>query len=204
MRQRYRSFIIQGLLVLLLATGLFINNLIEQKNRLSEEYSQYRAQTESIMVLAHSASTNVESQFLEQYAMERELTCLAMNIYFEAGMKSYDEKLAIATVTINRVKSGIYPNSICGVVWEKKPNAKKCQFSWTCDGKSDRIQHAGKYQQALNVAREVLLNNKKSNRIGQDVLHYHAYYVKPDWSQKMVRVASIGSHFFYKDRTRRG
>jgi spore germination cell wall hydrolase CwlJ-like protein len=154
-----------------------------------------------VMTLAHSAFANSEQNFLAQYEIEKEITCLAMNIYFESGNKSYEEKLAIATVTINRLNSPNYPKTICGVVWQKKPNAKKCQFTWTCDGKSDRITHSGKYIESLRIAKDVLINQKKSRYIDDGVLHYHANYIRPYWSYHMKRVASIGAHLFYREKT---
>lgn len=201
MRKRYYTNMVQFFVIVLMGIAFFINNQIQKYDRLAEEYNQYRLQTETVMTLAHSAFINSEKSFLAQYEMEKELTCLAMNIYFESGNKSYEEKLAIATVTLNRVNSPEFPKTICGVVWQKKPNAKKCQFAWTCDGKSDRIVNSGKYLEALRIAKDVLINQKKSRFIDDDVLHFHAYYIRPDWSYKMVKVAFIGSHLFYRERT---
>lgn len=201
MRNTYKTYLIQFGFILTLGIGLFINNLYQKYDHLEEEYAQYKLQTETVMTLAHSAFANSEQNFLAQYEMEKELTCLAMNIYFESGNKSYEEKLAIATVTVNRLNSPEFPKTICAVVWQKKPNTKKCQFSWTCDGKSDRIVNSGKYLESLRIARDVLLNQKKSRYIDDDVLHYHAYYIRPDWSRHMTRVAFIGAHLFYREKT---
>ena len=72
--------------------------------------------------------------------------CLAQNIYFEAGIESVAGKAAVARVTINRKASKKFPKTICDVVWQRK------QFSWTHDGKSDRIPSNGKATWAQSVA----------------------------------------------------
>ena len=78
---------------------------------------------------------------------EKELLCMAKNIFFEAAIESTAGKLAVAQVTLNRVNSKYYPNTVCGVVYEglhyttsnglQLPVRDRCQFSWYCDGKGD-------------------------------------------------------------------
>ena len=64
------------------------------------------------------------------------LVCLALNIYFEARNQPTSGQIAVAEVTLNRVASRNYPNTVCGVV--KQSNKNGCAFSWYCDGKSDK------------------------------------------------------------------
>ena len=49
-----------------------------------------------------------------------QLECMAKNIYFEAAIESTAGKMAVAQVTLNRVRSPYYPNSVCGVVKQGK------------------------------------------------------------------------------------
>jgi len=92
--------------------------------------------------------------------------CLAQNIYFEAGNQSLDGMAAVADVTLNRVKSSRYPDTICEVVKQglKHSNGamkrNMCQFSWYCDGKSDYI------------SRNIVLTKEWSNskKIAEDIL----------------------------------
>lgn len=123
---------------------------------------------------------------------------MAMNVYHEARSETYDGQLAVATVTINRVKSGRFPNTVCGVVWQK--NSRGCQFSWTCDGKSDMIRNTRAYRVATRIAEKVMIEGVRSNGFNRDVLFYHANYVNPSWaiSDKMIRFAQIDTHLFYK------
>ena len=77
------------------------------------------------------------------YGSERE--CLADNIYFEARNQGFAGWVAVAQVTLNRVRDDRFPNTICevvkqGLTYESGfPIRDKCQFSWYCDGKSDTI-----------------------------------------------------------------
>ncbi len=125
-------------------------------------------------------------------ANNRELKCLADNIYFEAGNQSTKGKLAVAAVTINRVKSPKFPKSVCSVVYQR--TNRVCQFSWVCEGKK-RVRSAQQYAESKKVAEKVLLSGANHGILGRNVLFYHADYVNPRWNLR--RVAKIGDHIFY-------
>lgn len=198
-KPNYQSYLVQFIFIIILAISLALYHKKQQFDEVSVEYTEYRENTETIVKYFDTAFDNLQSDQEKIIALEYELACLASNIYFESG-NSYQEKLAIATVTMNRVLSGRYPNNICAVVWEKRKGAKKCQFAWTCDGKSDAIVDNKKYLQALSIAKEVLIYDKRSSIITRDVMNFHANYIRPNWSYRMVRVASVGSHLFYRER----
>lgn len=125
-----------------------------------------------------------------------ETECLAKNIYFEAHTEPREGQLAVATVTMNRVQSHIFPKTVCGVVLDK--SSKGCQFSWVCDGKTDIIHDRREYMKSVELAEEVLLSNKRSRIISSDVLYYHADYVTPTWAKTMKLFGKIGAHIFYR------
>ena len=143
-----------------------------------------------------------------------QLQCLAQNIYFEAGNQSLEGMAAVADVTLNRVQEDRYPDTICGVVKQglKNPNGTmkrwKCQFSWYCDGKSDKIPNMPNnqtWQNAEFVAKAMLLEYSLTDTgdyfgITCGSTHYHATYVVPDWIEDrgMNRTKQIGAHIFYK------
>jgi spore germination cell wall hydrolase CwlJ-like protein len=164
--------------------------------QLQSEYQSYKIEQESKL--------REMNETLEQFAkiqkkvdfVNKETECLAKNIYFEAGSEPVEGKIAVAQVTKNRVKSGKFANTYCGVIYERHKN--KCQFSWTCDGRSDRINAPSLYRNALKIAQDFLLKNKKSAIIDKDVYFYHANYVQPNWSNDLSPVTTIGSHVFYK------
>ena len=63
---------------------------------------------------------------------DKQLDCLAKNIYHEAKGEPFEGKVAVAQVTINRAASGQFPSDICKVVYQKNVVYDKvlCQFSW--------------------------------------------------------------------------
>jgi N-acetylmuramoyl-L-alanine amidase len=138
-----------------------------------------------------TALRKIETQNIH-LANNRELKCLADNIYFEAGNQSTQGKLAVAAVTINRVKSPKFPKSVCSVVYQR--TKRVCQFSWVCEGKKT-VRSAQQYSESKKVAEKVLLSGANHGILGRNVLFYHADYVNPRWNLK--RVAKIGDHIFY-------
>ena len=128
--------------------------------------------------------------------IRNETECLAKNIYFESHTESREGQLAVATVTMNRVQSHIFPKTVCGVVLDQ--SSKGCQFSWVCDGKTDIIHNRRGYKASVELAEEVLLSNKRSSIITSDVLYYHADYVTPNWAKTMRMFGKIGAHLFYR------
>jgi spore germination cell wall hydrolase CwlJ-like protein len=128
---------------------------------------------------------------------ERQLACLARNIYYEAGSEPFEGKVAVAQVTLNRMESGKFPEDVCQVVYQKNVFYEKvvCQFSWYCDREATvRPIHKGNYDESMEAAKKVLLEGFRLPSI-KDALFYHADYVNPGW--KKERVAKIGRHIFY-------
>lgn len=127
--------------------------------------------------------------------------CLAEAIYFEARSEPWAGQVAVAQVVLNRVKNPTYPNSICGVVYQNKRWRNRCQFSFACDGKRDRIRDKSSYRKAQTIAREVIAGKHWLDKVG-DSTHYHATYVRPRWAPRMTRKGKIGQHIFF--RTKKG
>lgn len=123
-----------------------------------------------------------------------EIHCLALNVYHEARSEPDQGKFAVAQVTLNRVHSPRYPDSICKVVWQRG------QFSWTRDGRPDRPRNRRAWEHALWVATVAYAFNPLS-MVGH-ATHYHAVYVRPYWSRAHRRITRIGRHVFYERRTR--
>ena len=130
---------------------------------------------------------------------DNDLMCLACNIYHESGNQTLDGKVAVGAVTINRVKSIYYPNSICKVVWQDS------QFSWTNDGKHDRVPNKKWWSQAKDIAKGFMVATGKPHGAFKDptkcALFYHADYVSPYWSRdkRMKMTTQIENHIFYKN-----
>ena len=54
----------------------------------------------------------------------KELECLALNIYHEAKSEPLAGKFAVGIVTLNRSADSKFPNTVCGVVQQKKQISK--------------------------------------------------------------------------------
>lgn len=132
-----------------------------------------------------------------------ELKCLATAIYFEARGEPEEGQLAVAQVVLNRVKNPAYPNTICGVVYQNKTKRNRCQFSFACDGRADRITDKGAWARAEALARKSVEEQSEAflEEVGS-ATHYHATYVRPRWAGRMKQTDKIGRHIFYN--TRRG
>jgi N-acetylmuramoyl-L-alanine amidase len=132
--------------------------------------------------------------------IEKELECLAHNIYYEAGGESFEGKVAVAQVTIQRTESDKYPDTVCHVVNQKTSVASKiiCQFSWVCSPKKklDPVL----YKESKNIAQMVLLDGFRLTKI-RDALYFHASRTNPNWN--LTKVATIGGHVFYKPKSKR-
>ena len=135
-------------------------------------------------------------------AVQKEVTCLADNILFEAGFEPEEGQMAVALVTMNRVKSGNYADSVCGVVKQKTNGT--CQFSWWCEDKprvasiSRRLTDAQLrvYNSIRDLAMFVYLNDDKVEDITHGATYYHADYVNPSW-RHLKKTVKIGRHIFY-------
>lgn len=136
-------------------------------------------------------------------AVDRE--CLAKNIYFEAKNQSLTGQMAVGIVTLKRVESNRFPNTICGVVTQTRhthangfPVKHKCQFSWYCDGKKDTPINPESWELAQHVAGALLSKESSIADITNGADHYHADYINPPvWTSQMVKVARIENHIFY-------
>ena len=122
-------------------------------------------------VLSASAEANITVHDATQY-LDKQATCLAKNMYYEARSQGLAGQLAVSLVVLNRVKDKRYPNTICEVVeqgpvresWKTRgknvpdhernyfPIKNRCQFSWFCDGKSDDPKEPTTYGALYDMA----------------------------------------------------
>lgn len=125
---------------------------------------------------------------------DAEWDCLAQAVYFEARGESIKGQFAVAEVILNRVASPLYPRTVCRVVHQG--GSKGCQFSFTCDGRKDRIRDREAFAVAGKIARVML--DGAARTLTDGATHFHTKNVRPRWSHRMPRTASIGAHMFYR------
>ena len=149
------------------------------------------------------ASTSFAAEAKSQANDRKQMRCLALNVYFEARGEMAEGQLAVAMVTMNRVKSRHYPDSVCGVVWQRK------QFSWTHDGKSDRPTDRQAWTLAQKIARFAYqrygtLSDTTRNALDltKGALHYYAPHLTlPYWAKAHTVTREIGRHIFMTGRS---
>ena len=168
-----------------------------------------------ILVLCTAFSNKRVTYVPQPFEYQDEVKCLAQNIYFEARDQTTKGQIAVALVTINRVESSRFPNSICKVIYQAnkyksgKLKKHKCQFSWYCDGLSDVPRDRIAWKVSRTIAKAML------RRPGVSIKHfgkkwdmkdflngakyYHRIDVDPYWNSKMIKVLQIGDHVFWKD-----
>jgi spore germination cell wall hydrolase CwlJ-like protein len=119
--------------------------------------------------------------------------CLRKAIYFEARGESLKGQFAVAEVIMNRVDSAEYSNSVCGVVGQR--GGGSCQFSYVCDGASDKLREPGAADLAGRIAAVMLTGGTRGLTDG--ATYFHTRSVSPSWSRRFERTAAIGAHLFY-------
>lgn len=130
-------------------------------------------------------------------ASNRQFNCLAQAVYFEARSEPLTGQLAVAQVVLNRMDSPAYPDTVCGVVFQNERWRHRCQFSFACDGKSDRPRNLAAWQTAQQIA-QLAYDGDWPDVTGGST-HYHADYVQPDWRLAMEKTVRHGRHLFYRD-----
>jgi spore germination cell wall hydrolase CwlJ-like protein len=154
----------------------------------------YTAPTLSAEFINNATQKQVSLDFNKQ------VECLAKNIYYESAHESYEGKLAVAQVTMNRVNSPQYPKDICSVVYQKTTDQNLrtvCQFSWTCMVKELVVKDKYAWEESVMIAKRALTEPFLHDTIAEtNALYYHAVYVKPGWNKTKV-VKQIGNHIFY-------
>ncbi|HYA36751.1 MAG TPA: cell wall hydrolase [Candidatus Methylomirabilis sp.] len=129
----------------------------------------------------------------------RNLTCLALNVYFEARGEPVAGQYAVAEVTMNRVASGRYPDTVCGVVnqknWDPIRRRYVSAFSWT--ELTPMPEPSGEeWDRAWEIAEAVYYGPRAPAL--DNALLYHARHIKPSWARGRTPVARIGNHVFYR------
>lgn len=145
---------------------------------------------------------SVSSDFVGKPArdVQKQIQCMARNIYWEAASEPFEGKVAVAQVTMNRVASGKFAETVCGVVYQKNTVYDKvvCQFSWFCEANNvTKPVHPKQFQESEEVAKMVMLEGMRLPAL-KEAMYYHADYVDPKWRKE--KITQIGRHIFYKEK----
>lgn len=127
---------------------------------------------------------------------DQQVLCLAQNVYFESRGQPLAGQVAVAKVTLNRLEQG-YARTICGVV-KQRMVADVCQFSWVCD--SSRKPTGHDWRLAIGIALATIIDGEEISDPTNGATHFHATYIKPDWSRVYTQALKIGDHIFYRPK----
>ena len=150
---------------------------------------------------AHKAhpKTPAERLGLEGKARAKQEKCLAEAVYFEARGEAVRGQIAVAQVVMNRVFSGFYPTTVCGVVYQNAHRRLACQFTFACDGIPDVVREPDMWERARKIAKATLDGQLWLPEVAKST-HYHAYWVHPSWVREMRKMYRTGVHTFYRPR----
>ncbi|MCI4590884.1 cell wall hydrolase [Sphingobium sp. BYY-5] len=137
---------------------------------------------------ANSLAALVDAQG-EPEKLDGDMKCLAGAVYFESKGESLEGQLAVARVVINRVKSGRFANSLCGVVYQPS------QFSFVRRHSMPPIpENSDSWREAVAIA-QIAMDDSWDSR-AEGALFFHARRVSPAWGK--TKLASIDNHIFYR------
>jgi spore germination cell wall hydrolase CwlJ-like protein len=121
---------------------------------------------------------------------DKDVFCLAKNIYHESRGEPTIGKYAVAQVTINRVNNPKFKDTVCGVVYEPK------QFSWANNKKTrTHIPKGDAWRESITIAEKVL-NGVRINGM-DNALFFHSTSVNPRW-RGFKKISTFGRHIFYR------
>ena len=145
----------------------------------------------AIIWFAHAIPANANEK------IRQEIDCLALTMYFEARGEPDLGKLAVGHVVLNRVSDKGFPDEICDVVRQGgEKTLYRCQFSWWCDGLSDRPREHKAWRRSVALAYKLYWGYSDDPTYG--ALWYHADYVRPSWKKSFKEGPTIGRHIFYR------
>jgi N-acetylmuramoyl-L-alanine amidase len=145
---------------------------------------------EAVMMATNTNLADIVAAQPQDQDISKELECLAGAIYFEARNESLAGQLAVGRVIVARTKSGRFPTSYCGVVYQPS------QFSFVRSQKMPVVAaESPTWRKAVAMARIAHAGQIKSAAEG--ALYFHAKRVRPNWANH-TKLAQIENHIFYR------
>lgn len=124
--------------------------------------------------------------------------CLTEALYFEARGEPIEGQYAVAEVILNRVDHTNFPDTLCGVINQGTGRQFACQFTYTCDGRSEVMADTAAMHRLGQIAR--IMMDGAPRDLTRGATHYHADFVSPRWAEVYPQTADIGIHYFYRQQ----
>jgi len=122
--------------------------------------------------------------------LPQQLQCMASAIYFEAGHEKLTGQLAVGRVIVERSRSGRFPDSYCGVVYQR------AQFSFVHGHTMPAIKtNSAAWRNSVAMAR--IAHDGSWHSPAEGAMFFHSVHVSPNWAHR-TRVAQIDNHIFYR------
>ena len=167
-------------------------DVIEADRIANEKRAEKAAAAEQNADFSNSDASSLQELVSQQSIdgpLSDEMQCLAGTVYFESKGESLAGQLAVARVVMARTESSRFPNSICGVVYQRS------QFSFVRGGKMPRINTGHRHWSNAVAIAKIAMNDGWDSKV-EGALFFHARRVSPGW--RLKRIATIDNHIFYR------
>ena len=180
----------------MIKTYLTVGVVVFAGNIVYHNISDRISSVEDHLIELHNDVQEIKQAVLDRNPVKikynsQDVECLARNIYWEAGVEPMIGKIAVGTITVNRVRTKYWGHRICDVVYSKE------QFSWTKERRRAWVTLKGKAWADSKAAAEAVLEQGIVVKQLNKALFYHADYVDPKWRDNRHQVLKVGRHIFY-------
>jgi spore germination cell wall hydrolase CwlJ-like protein len=156
-------------------------------------FSGAQTATRAVAVAALGLLAQFGTEAVEVSWFKEQQQCMALNMYWEARGEGSAGMIAVGWTVLNRMRSRRFPSTPCDVTFEGGQR-RGCEFSWWCDGKSDRPRDTRSWRLALHLAEQMLIAPPPDPTGG--ALYYHSTSIRRPWDY--TRTTQIGRHVFYR------
>lgn len=149
-----------------------------------------------LLLTVFVAAVILPSQNAHAATTKREVHCMGNAIFYEAQGEPYKGKVAVAHVILNRMRSGLYPKTVCGVVHQRG------QFQWVHNHylRKARVYLPSRHKKIHKLASNIYSKHKLGQKqdITKGALFFSSNGVRP--SVRAIKGVKIGRHQFFNLR----
>lgn len=185
--------ILIGSMAVVAANTFVMVNLTSSSHQVQESNNEIRTEIKKLDLKVQELEKVVlyKSQAIQLSKADED--CLARNVFYEAGVEGYEGKIAVAQVTLNRLKRGHWGKNVCAVVYAH------AQFSWTLDKKKKWAKPKGELWAASRAAVRDFVGGVRVKKLEGSHFYHTDYIQPPRWAKTKYQVQKIGQHIFYRD-----
>jgi len=108
------------------------------------------------------------------------------------------------TVThVREIREGVFFVTVTKIVEKQVVWTEHaiCQFSWRCETVHKIKTNDLRWENCLEVARELLSGGYNDFRAKyRDAMYFHEASINPSWAKQKQRITRIGAHIFYAEK----